>query len=110
MVTTGMSLMRTTLQTMSCKYNDKQLLAMSHVYSAHLAKGNVGEGDYYPLMNGVESVVNLAMTEKGATFTYSRGDWHVTYIRDKRKWKEDEDFLLTAIKGDAVFHQTEDDK
>ena len=82
---------------------------MDNVYQQHLLKGNVGTDDYYPLMNGLESVVMLAMTEKSTTFTYSRGDWHITYIRDKKKWKEDEDFLLTAIKGDAVFYETGDE-
>jgi hypothetical protein len=108
-VMTGTSLTRTTQPTMSCKYNSKQRLAIDNVYQQHLLKGNVGTDDYYPLMNGLESVVSMAMSEKSTTFTYSRGNWYVTYIRDKKKWKEDEDFLLTAIKGSAVFYETGDE-
>ena len=89
--------------------NYKQSLAMGSVCREHRLRGNVTKEDYSLLSKGMEDVIDLAMTEKGTTFTFSQDGWFVMYIRDKKKWKEDEDFLLTAIKGSAVFHETGDE-
>ena len=105
---TGTSLTKTTQPTMNFK-SYKQNLAMANVCREHRLKGNLSDDGYSLLLKGLEDVTDLAMAEKGTTFTFSQGGWFVMYIRDKKKWKEDEDFLLTAIKGDVVFYETGDE-
>jgi hypothetical protein len=105
---TGTSLTKTTQPTMNFK-SYKQNLAMARVCHDHRVKGNLNDENYSLVRKGMEDVIDLAMTEKGTTFTFSQDGWFVMYIRDKKKWKEDEDFLLTAIKGDAVFYETGDE-